>query len=188
MKSVILKQNSGFTLVELLVVVAIVGILATAGIPQYKKMVQKSKKTEAKVLLGAVANAQAGFYSEYGAYGSNLSAMGMESGGTAGAMIYSAGFPGADGQGQFDVAPNGGFTAKINETNPTYYTNFVKKDSQVFGRTSRTVCVDGELSNSAFKAVACGSIAMGEDLDNGAHDEWTLDQTRLLKNTIDGVN
>lgn len=185
-----LNNRSGFTLVELLVVVAIIGILATAGIPQYRRMVQKSKKAEAKVLLGAVANAQAAFNSEFGAYGTNLSAMGMEGGGNANSMIYIGGFPGAGGVGQFTAAlPAGSFQTKILDTNPDYYNTFNQATSQVFGRTSRRLCINGARSDSAYTAVACGSIAMGFDLDNGAtQDVWTIDENRTLKNTVDGIN
>ena len=73
------QTNRGFTLIELLVVVAIIGILATAGIPQYKRMVAKSKQSEAKVALGEIATSQSAFFAEYGGYGNNLRAMGVQS-------------------------------------------------------------------------------------------------------------
>jgi len=51
------KSNAGFTLVELLVVVLIIGILASVGVPQYFKAVEKSRVAEAKSMLGALGQA-----------------------------------------------------------------------------------------------------------------------------------
>ena len=44
--------SRSFTLIELIVVIIIVGILAALGISQYSKMVEKSRRAEAKMILG----------------------------------------------------------------------------------------------------------------------------------------
>jgi len=48
------EKNWGFTLVELLVVVSIIGILATISIANYRKFTLRAKTTEAKNNIGAI--------------------------------------------------------------------------------------------------------------------------------------
>jgi len=61
-------MKKGFTLLELIVVIVILGILATLGFTQYTKMVEKGRTAEAKVTLGQIRSAQMAYYQEYGTY------------------------------------------------------------------------------------------------------------------------
>ena len=56
----------GFTLVELVIVIAIVIILSVISVPIYRGYVDKSKMAEGYALLGAILSAQKAYYSEYG--------------------------------------------------------------------------------------------------------------------------
>ena len=60
------KYLNGFTLVEILIVVVIVGILAAIAIPTYYSYVKKGYATEAKTQLKSIVQAADMYYSERG--------------------------------------------------------------------------------------------------------------------------
>ena len=60
------KLNKGFTLIEMLVVVLIIGILAGIALPQYENAVEKSKASEALIILKSLRDQQALCYLETG--------------------------------------------------------------------------------------------------------------------------
>ena len=61
-------MKKGFTLVELIIVIIIVGILASIGLTQYNKVVEKSRAAEARMILGTLRSAEIAEYNEGGAY------------------------------------------------------------------------------------------------------------------------
>ncbi len=74
MSKLIRKSNKGFTLIELMIVVAIIGILAAIAIPNFLRFQLKSKSSEGKVNIAAIRTAQESYLAEFGVYvGAGLS-------------------------------------------------------------------------------------------------------------------
>ena len=63
-----LKKREGFTLIELMIVVAIIGILAAIAIPNFIKFQLRSKAGEAKVNLAGIRTAQESYFADAGTY------------------------------------------------------------------------------------------------------------------------
>src|SRR5262245_20670651 len=63
-----LKGQKGFTLIELMIVVAIIGILAAIAIPNFLQYQMKSRQSEAKTNLQAIKTSQVSFQAERGCY------------------------------------------------------------------------------------------------------------------------
>lgn len=66
------RKTKGFTLVELMVVVGIVGILASVAIPKFMDASQKAKVSEFPTILSAVYTGEIAYYAEQGRYVTDL--------------------------------------------------------------------------------------------------------------------
>lgn len=71
------KKTKGFTLVELLITVAIIAILTSVALPAYTDFVTRSNRTEAQRELLRIANLQEQFYVDSRAYTSDMTKLGL---------------------------------------------------------------------------------------------------------------
>ena len=86
------KNEKGFTLVELMIVVAIIGVLSAVAVPNFKKYQARAKTSEAKVQLAAVYTAEQAFFGDYGIYHTCLYYMGYNPVAEAPSRYYAIGF------------------------------------------------------------------------------------------------
>lgn len=73
------RRTKGFTLIELMITVAIVGILAAIAYPSYLDQVRKSRRADAQSALLQAANRQERFYTTQYKYTKNLGELGIPS-------------------------------------------------------------------------------------------------------------
>ena len=90
-------MQKGFTLIELMIVIAIIGILAAIALPAYQDYTIRAQVTEGLSLAGGVETAEADYFAQYGAM-------------PAAGVTVASGPPAAGGLG-FTAAPTGKYGA-----------------------------------------------------------------------------
>jgi type IV pilus assembly protein PilA len=145
------KGKKGFTLIELMIVVAIIGILAAIAIPNFLRFQAKSKQSEAKTNLGGIFTAQIAFFGDNNFFG-NFQQIAWAPTGTARYSFYSGGYVSNNGINATSPADNAGLVSATN-TPPAG-----------IGRTDNT-----------FVIGASGNI----DTD-ATIDQWTITEVRVL--------
>ena len=73
-----MKRNSGFSFIDIVVVIAILSLLASVAIPSYNSQMQKTRRAEGQAKLLEVMHAQAKHYRENSTYVTDLRELGYE--------------------------------------------------------------------------------------------------------------
>lgn len=129
-----LKRQGGFTLVELMVVVAIIGLLSAVAVPNFKKYQAKAKISEAKLQLSAAYTAEQSFFSDFNIYHHCLTYMGFDPGPEFANRYYMMGFQ--SGMAAIDTTA---FNAAVNsglDSTPTGCPNAASAAAAGVGATS----------------------------------------------------
>ena len=114
-------MKRSFTLIELLIVVLIVGILATVALPQYTKVIERTRLTEAIVMVKALADAMELYYIERGKWSSQYQNDELLIGVTdSERWLYGCADLGGARDLQLAQARVRGFSAAQSNTNTTY--------------------------------------------------------------------
>jgi type IV pilus assembly protein PilE len=82
---------SGFSLIELMVVIAVVGIIAAIAMPSYQQHIQKTRRVDAKTELTRLAALEEQFYARKNQYSDNLNDVLNVAAGTYGTYVTANG-------------------------------------------------------------------------------------------------
>jgi type IV pilus assembly protein PilA len=186
-----LKNESGFSLVELMVVVAIIGILASLAIPSVGKYMAKARQSEAKTQLSSMYTAEKAFYAEYTGYHSMFGAIGYS---PEGKLRYMVGM-GDGGANEAGVA-NGYTTTPAAPGNVRTSIAYCGAAGAMLNGCSTLNGADNTpAAGYTLPATATGPGAAATFIA-GAHaivyksqvDEWTINQDKVLLNSAPGIN
>jgi type IV pilus assembly protein PilA len=175
MKKSLLKDQQGFTLVELMVVVAIIGILTAIAVPNFKKYQAKSKQSEAKIVLAALYSVEVSAQADYDTFGTCLVDMGYDQSPRG---YYGVGFRAAATTANNSIITRGATCASTNYITPTTHL----KASQGSTPASTDLNSTTAAAASTFVASAAGNIAS----DRTTFDVWTINETKTMSNTTVG--
>ena len=156
-----MKNKKGFTLIELMIVVAIIGILAAIAIPDFLKFQARAKQSEAKTNLGAIFTTQVAYFGEYNTYGGRVEA--------------------ADGGGcwaDLGWGPEG-------DTIYTYWCESSTFINPTKPGTTQQACVNETalVTQGAFTACASGNV----DNEATIMDTWSMRDSKNLRNDQNDV-
>ena len=70
------SSNNGFTLIEMMIVVAVIGIIAAIAVPSYSQYMFDARRTDAIAFLSEVAGEQQRYFTENNQYATSMSEMG----------------------------------------------------------------------------------------------------------------
>jgi len=90
-KCKVLYGNLGFTIIELMIVVAIIGVIASFAIPIYNDFIARGKVSEAMTLLAGTKNTTIEFFGDRGYWPPSVKSVGGKTGGTYTTNIITGG-------------------------------------------------------------------------------------------------
>jgi type IV pilus assembly protein PilA len=158
-----LKDRGGFTLIELMLVIVIIGIMSAIAVPNLISYVAKTRQAEAEANLGGVYTNEMAYYTENDGYSDSFSNIGFGLVGGAKYYDYTVASPA-------DWGPTSwiGFSGSPGAGPPT--------GTMIYCDTPPGA------TDSAFTGIAVGNV----DKD-AAFDVWSINQDGILNNDYSDV-
>lgn len=201
----LLGNSSGFTLVELMVVVAIIGILAAVAIPNYQKFQAKARQSESKIALASIFTAEKSFSAENGSFTGCIRQAGFAPDGAA--RYYAVGFAGAATSVPATACgPAGGLSCAVinwpgnvagtpckvaQEAFPGANNEGTNTaNDQGYAATQKVSGAGGITADLTLSAVAQNTFtaeAAGFVSNTAVEDLWTINQDKTIVNTTSGI-
>ena len=177
-----MAKNSGFTLIEIMIAVAIIGILAAVAIANYSTYEARARQGEAKIALTAIYSAQRAFHGEWSAYIDDFRAIGYTPEGFK--RHYSIGWKSSTSADSVTGYSGGvGMNVYEYENIPSSWgydtsgTEFCSRSAALAGLTD--AATGANLNPQTFLVKARGVLRMGIECD-----EWQINEQKQLSNTI----
>ena len=173
------KKIRGFTLIELMIVVAIIGILAAIAIPNFIRFQAKSKQSEAKTNLKSIYTAQKAYFGEKDKYVTDFKAVGFS----------------PEANNRYAYCMQGGSTcnAAASYSGRTYTDGVIGMDSAKY--TALSAAVDALASTDLGVIGTCpncefGAEAMGNVDNDSDGDAWAITSatTGVTLNSTCGID
>lgn len=142
-----IRGRKGFTLIELIIVIIIIGILASIAVLMMQEMTKKAIASEAISALGTIKLAETAYYVEHNRYTSNIAELNLDLSGLTGAYFSQGCYsinPAFSGDSTF-TAQCTPFNGSNNASGHWIVDNWLHKDSgYIYMDSSGTIWSDIE--------------------------------------------